>query len=96
MSKTYDVVWTNRAAKQLKALDKKQQLLLFNWVEKNLQGCANPKEIQGVKKLQGTDSGWRFRVGSYRLLTTIKDNELIIEVVRVGHRREVYSNFPKM
>jgi mRNA interferase RelE/StbE len=44
---------------------------------------------QGCKKLSGRD-GWRIRIGVYRVLYEIKDAELIIMVVDVGHRREIY------
>ncbi len=96
MSKTYSVVWTKKAVKQLQKLPKKQQILIFKWVSDHLDGCKNPKEISGVKKLEGTKSGWRFRVGAYRLLVTIKDDQLIVEIVRIGHRQDIYSNIPKL
>ena len=96
MSSAYCVIWTNRAAKQLQKLPHKQQILIFEWVSNNLVGCKNPKEIGGCKKLEGTKAGWRFRVGTYRLLATIKDEKLIIEIIRVGHRQDVYSNVPKV
>jgi len=42
--------------------------------------------------MSGPDLGefWRYRVGSYRIVARLKDKELVILVVRVGHRREVY------
>ncbi len=48
----------------------------------------NPRP-PGCKKLTGRE-GWRIRVGSYRILYEIEDNELIVLVVHIGHRREVY------
>jgi len=44
----------------------------------------------GVKKLIGEDELYRIRVGDYRIVYQIRDNELIVLVVRVAHRREVY------
>lgn len=43
----------------------------------------------GAKKLSGRDA-WRIRVGSYRVLYEIQDDRLVILVVHIGHRREVY------
>jgi mRNA interferase RelE/StbE len=44
------------------------------------------------KALQGDLKGlWRYRVGNYRLIAQIKDNELIILVIEIGHRKEVYK-----
>lgn len=44
----------------------------------------------GIKKLSGEDDLYRARVGDYRIVYKIRDNELIVLVVRVAHRREVY------
>ena len=96
MSTAYSVVWTKKTTKQLLKLPHKQQVLIFAWVNDNLEGCANPKEIIGCKRLEGTKKGWRFRVGSYRLLTSIHEDCLVVEVVRVGHRQDVYSNLPQL
>ena len=96
MSAVYSVIWTKRATKQLLKLPKKQQILIYKWVSDNLDGCRSPKEIKDCKKLEGTKAGWRFRVGTYRLLTSIEDDKLTIEVVRVAHRQDVYSNTPKI
>ena len=96
MRRGYSVIWTKRAIKQLLKLPKKQQILIYKWVSDNLEGCKNPKEVKDCKKLEGTKTGWRFRVGTYRLLTTIKDDKLTIEVVCVGHRQDVYANIPKL
>ena len=96
MKGTYSVTWSKRAVKQLQKLPKKQQVLIFGWVAEHLDGCANPRELHGARKLEGTEHGWRYRPGSYRLLVSICDEELVVEVVRVGHRRDVYSHVPKM
>lgn len=44
---------------------------------------------QGCKKLEGSDC-WRIRVGVYRVLYGIEEKHLLVLVVKVGHRREVY------
>lgn len=96
MKKAYSVTWSKRAAKQLQKFPKKQQVLIFAWVAEHLDGCANPREVRGARKLEGTECGWRYRLGSYWLLVSIRDKELVVEVIRVGHRRDVYSRIPKM
>jgi mRNA interferase RelE/StbE len=50
----------------------------------------NPRSIG--QALQGSKLGefWKYRVGDYRLICKIEDNRLLILVLRVGHRREVY------
>ncbi|MEO5328849.1 MAG: type II toxin-antitoxin system RelE/ParE family toxin [Magnetococcus sp. THC-1_WYH] len=49
----------------------------------------NPRP-HGAKKLSGLPDIWRIRVGDYRLLYTIEDDRLIVLVIRIGHRREIY------
>jgi mRNA interferase RelE/StbE len=46
---------------------------------------------RGCIKMAGPDGFWRIRVGDYRVVYQIHDNQLIILVVRIGHRREVYD-----
>ena len=92
----YSVVFTNKSKKNLAAIETKQRKMILAWIGTHLEGCTNPRNIEGSKQLKGTEAGWRYRVGSYRILATLKDKELIIEVVRVGHRQGVYNNLPKM
>ncbi len=49
---------------------------------------ANPRPA-GSKKLKGGDKEWRVRVGDYRVVYTIDDQKLLVEVTRIRHRREV-------
>jgi len=88
----YHVEWSNAAIKELKRLDAQTNRLIRAWVRKNLEGCEMPRAVIGGKPLQGMAAGWRYRVGSYRILVTITDEILLIRVVRVGHRQGVYSD----
>ena len=86
----YRVEFTERALKALKKLDRYTVLLITAWVRKNLEGCTNPR--QHGKGLVGDKSGqWRYRVGDYRLLAEIQDDRIIILILNVGHRREIYK-----
>lgn len=86
----YNVVFTVKAKNELKKLDKHTSSLIVGWIEKNLQGCENPR-VKG-KGLTANRSGqWRYRIGDYRLICEIKDNELIVLALSVGHRRDVYD-----
>ncbi len=51
----------------------------------------NPRP-HGSKKLEGSDMEYRIRSGDYRIIYRIEDSKLFIEVIRVGHRRDVYKN----
>jgi mRNA interferase RelE/StbE len=50
---------------------------------------GNDPRPPGCKRLTGRD-GWRIRIGDYRVLYEIRDTELVVLVVDVGHRREIY------
>ncbi len=80
----------------MRAVSKKRRLMIVKWVRGNLEGSDNPKGVPGSKAIQGTRQGWRYRVGSYRILVRIEETELVVEVVRVGHRQGVYKNLPNM
>lgn len=85
----YDVEFTKEALKTLKKLDKHTSSMIMGWIKKNLMGCEDPR-AKG-KGLTANRSGqWRYRIGDYRLLCLIKDEELIILALSVGHRREIY------
>ena len=88
---TYHVKWSNAAFKSMKLLDAQTNHLIRAWVRNNLEGCENPRTIVGGKSLHGKKDGWRYRVGSYRILATIVDKELKIRIIRVGHRQGVYN-----
>lgn len=86
----YDVVFSKTALKQFKKMDNYTKLMLINWIEKNLSNCEDPR-IHG-KALKGNlKNQWRYRVGDYRILCDIEDDKLIILVINIGHRREIYK-----
>ena len=88
---SYKVEVTQRFEKEFKKLDKYTQKMIKSWIEKNLIGCSNPR--QHGKGLTANRSGqWRYRIGDYRLICLIQDDELIILALTVGHRREIYNN----
>ena len=87
----YKVEYSIQAVKQLKKLDKNTQKLIYAWIDKNLQNCENPR-VHGKGLVANKSGYWRYRVGDYRLIAEIQDNEITILIVNVGHRREVYSD----
>ena len=87
---SYYVETTPRFDKEFKKLDKYTQQIIKSWIGKNLQNCENPR-AHG-KGLTANKSGqWRYRIGDYRLLCLIQDQELIILALALGHRRDIYS-----
>lgn len=87
---TFHVEFTDAALKELKKLDKYTAALITGWIRKNLEGCSDPR--QHGKGLTASRSGqWRYRVGDYRIISEIKDDKIIILVLHVGHRKEIYN-----
>ena len=80
---SYHVETTARFDKEFQKLDKYTQQIIKSWIGKNLQNCENPR-AHG-KGLTANKSGqWRYRIGDYRLLCLIQDQELIILALTVG------------
>ncbi|WEG34190.1 type II toxin-antitoxin system RelE/ParE family toxin [Amygdalobacter indicium] len=85
----YRIITTDKFDKAFKKLDRQTQKIIKTWIEKNLVGCENPR-VHG-KGLTANRSGqWRYRVGDYRILADIQDNELVLVFVDVGHRSRIY------
>ena len=84
----YEVIFAEKALKSLKKMDKHISSLIIGWIEKNLQGCTDPRQFG--KGLAANRSGqWRYRVGDYRLLADIQDEKITILIINIGHRRDI-------
>ncbi|EAS6352068.1 TPA_asm: type II toxin-antitoxin system RelE/ParE family toxin [Salmonella enterica] len=88
------MVWTinysDRALKSLRKMDKQNARRIMDFMDLRIAVAADPR--QSGKPLKGElGEFWRYRVGDYRILCEIRDNELIILVATIGHRREVYD-----
>jgi mRNA interferase RelE/StbE len=84
---SYTVAFTSSAAKELKKLSRQ----LVARIVPRLENLASNPRPAGCRKLQGGDREWRIRVGDYRVVYTVDDTKLLVEVTRIRHRREVYE-----
>lgn len=85
---TYTVEISTSAAKSLAKIEKKTRLRIIGAIEL----LAVDPQPPGVKLLRGGKQGrWRARVGDYRIVYTVENDRLIVLVLRVAHRREVYD-----
>ena len=88
---SYHVQLTDTAKKQLKKMDRQTASMLLGWMRKNLEGCENPR--RHGKGLSANRSGqWRYRVGNYRLIAEIEDDRIVILILSIGHRSDVYKS----
>jgi mRNA interferase RelE/StbE len=81
----YQITFRSSAIKELRKLSADHRKSVSNAID----SLAHEPRPKGVKKMTGAHA-WRIRVGDYRVVYSIKDKQLIIEVIRIGHRREVY------
>ena len=87
---TYHVEFSKSALKEFKKMDRGTAAMILGWVRKNLEGCENPR--QHGKGLTANRSGqWRYRIGEYRLIAEIQEDRIVILILHIGHRSEVYN-----
>jgi mRNA interferase RelE/StbE len=82
----YTILLAPPAERQLKAFAPAIQKRLV----KRLKTLRDNPRPQGVKKLAGEDNLYRIREGDYRIIYTIADKQLIVLVVKIGDRKEIY------
>lgn len=71
-------------------MDNNIRMILVTWLIKNIDNCDNPR--QHGKGLIGDKSGeWRYRIGDYRALCEINDNEKTVVVLSIAHRKKIYE-----
>ncbi len=85
-SKRYEVAFKPGAKKQLEKLPTGIRIQIFEKI-KALQDQPRPA---GVKKLEGGDSFYRISVGDYRVIYSIEGDKLLVLILRIANRREVY------
>ncbi|MBM3319359.1 MAG: type II toxin-antitoxin system RelE/ParE family toxin [Candidatus Eisenbacteria bacterium] len=82
---SYKVVFKKSAAKDLREVPKRDLARIL----RNFRGLAEDPRPAGCEKLSGQEK-YRFRRGRYRIVYEIGDAELVVVVVKVGHRRDIY------
>lgn len=79
-----------RALKELRKLGKQAQRDIIAYLDERIAGDGDSRRFG--KALKADLAGlWRYRVGDYRILCRINEGELLVLVIAVGHRREVYE-----
>lgn len=87
---SYSVEYTDDAVKQLRKMDRFTRMMILNWISKHLDGVENP--FLSGHALTGDKSGlWRYRVGDYRIISCIDKGKLVILLLEIGHRSNIYD-----
>ena len=86
---SYHVRFSEIAERDLDKMDPPVREYIIRWIRKNLEDIDNPRRIG--KALQGDLSGlWRYRVGKYRIIVEIQDDDLIIMTLHIRFRKNAY------
>lgn len=85
----WQIEFTHEAEKQLSKIDRQSAKRIFNFLRERIAQAEDPRSLG--KALKGVlREFWRYRIGDYRIISRIEDDRLLVLVVRVAHRREVY------
>ena len=89
-SLAFEVEFDPDALKDLKKLDRPIQERLVGFLRQRVAQLENPREIG--EALTGAKLGnyWKYRVGDWRIICDIQDKRIVVRVLRIGNRREVY------
>ena len=85
----WQVFFDPAAEKQFSKLGKPAQRDIEKYIAKNLESVEDPRRF-GKPYLSIKDA-WRYRVGDYRFVCLIQNEKLIVLIVKIGHRRDVYD-----
>ena len=79
-----------RALKELKKLGKPAQREILKYLDERIATEEDPRRFG--KALRGELVGlWRYRVGDYRMICSLREGQMLVLMLRVGHRRDVYT-----
>lgn len=86
----YQLITTDKFDKAFKKLDRQTKKIIKAWIDKNLMDCEDPR-LHGKGLTSNRSGQWRYRVGDYRILAEIQDNQLVLVLIDVGHRSKIYQ-----
>jgi mRNA interferase RelE/StbE len=86
----YHIEVSTDANKQFKKLDKGIRERLIRFLFDRVATLEDPRSIGEALKGERLGELWKYRVGNYRLICQIEDARIVVAVLRIGHRREVY------
>jgi len=90
MPTRWSLSYSSEAVRQLQGMDPPASRRLVKYLEDRVANLEDPR--QAGKALQGSRWGdcWRYRCGDYRIIVKIVDDDLVVMILRVGHRKNVY------
>jgi mRNA interferase RelE/StbE len=86
----WEIEFDPAAVKELAKLDKPVAGRIVRFLRERVASLADPRSLGEALRGDQLGSFWKYRLGDYRVVAEIVDRRVIVIVVRVGHRREVY------
>jgi len=84
---SYEIIIQSKAEKQLSKLPEKALLA----IDRAITALVETPRPASCKKMKGYENYYRLRVGSYRIIYSVSDGLLQVVVIKVGHRKDIYS-----
>ncbi len=90
MNLAYRVEFDPEALKELKKLDRPVQQRLVGFLKTRVGMLDNPRDIGEALSGDALGHYWKYRVGDWRIICDIQDARIVVRVLRLGNRREIY------
>ena len=87
---TWHIDFTENSEKNIEHLDKQVAKRILRMLFEKLASLENPRLIGAALQGQNLKKFWKYRVGDYRIIAQILDSKKTIEIISVGHRRDIY------
>jgi mRNA interferase RelE/StbE len=86
----WKIEFTEAALRQLEELDKSAAVRISKFLQQRIAPSKNPRSIGQALKGERFGEFWKYRVGDYRIIAKIQDDRLLVMILGIGHRREIY------
>ncbi|MFZ4703814.1 MAG: type II toxin-antitoxin system RelE family toxin [Candidatus Methylumidiphilus sp.] len=89
----WKIEFTKKADKALEKMDGATRKRIVQFLRDRIAKASNPRSLG--ESLTGNELGnyWKYRVGDYRIICTIQDEKITVQVIKIGNRRDVYKDF---
>lgn len=90
---SYRIEFAGSAEKELAKLTQKIQPKQARQIKETIDDLKKDPRPPGVETIEGEENLWRVRQGDYRIVYSIEEDVLVVYIVKVGHRKDVYKGF---
>lgn len=90
MTRSWSLGYSSEAVRQLRSLDSATSIRLVRYLEKRVMTADDPRKMGKALRGSKWEDCWRYRCGDYRIIVRIIDSDVVVMVLRVGHRKHVY------